>query len=754
MHELLSPAGDFLSLRQAVINGCDAVYVGGVKFGARKYAPNFTNEELIKAIRYCHLYNVKIYVTVNTIIYDNELKEALEYIEFLYKNEVDALIMQDIGLIKLVKEMYPNLEIHASTQLHNHNKQGLELLRDLKVKRVVLARELTIDEVNNLDVDIEKEVFIHGALCICYSGECLFSSILLNRSGNRGSCAGFCRLPYELYKNSELIKTEGKYLLSPKELNTSTYLDKILESNIASLKIEGRMKSPTYVGFVTRFYRRIIDNYHKYKKIIIDEEDVKKLMILYNRDFTEGYLFNKRKDDLMNIKTPNHQGLEIGTVIEVDKKKIKIKLTEELNQNDGIRFSENNNGGIVNFLYNDSGLLVKTSPKNSIIYLDNKYQITTKCKLLKTSDIKLTKEFENLQDLKIPINIKVTAKVERPLEIEMASGSVVVKKQSSIVERASNCPTTKEMIIKQSTKLGSTPFICNNIRLEADDNIFVSVKVLNDLRREVSNLLYQKLSSRPRLRRINKPLNKKYLSRKRPPSLNVLVNTEEQLKAVLSQKDKINRIYIKDENLYEKYKNISNIYLRLPRVIKIKKNYQNENLLVSELGGIKRYDSTNNIITDTYLNVTNHSMINYLLEHNVKTITLSLELTKDHIKDIVSNYDIVPDLEVILYTRVELMVMKHCILNYLIKTGNLCNLCKEDTYYLKDRNNAKYPLVHNNCLTTILHSEVTNNINDLKEYMDLNIPSYRLEFYDENKETVLNLISKCHETLQSKSRIS
>ncbi len=748
MHELLSPAGDFASLRQAVINGCDAVYVGGIKFGARKYAPNFTNEELIKAIHYCHLYNVKIYVTVNTLIYDNELTEALKYIEFLYKNEVDAIIMQDIGLIKLVREMFPDLEIHASTQLHNHTKEGLELLKDLQVKRAVLARELTIDEINNLDVDIEKEVFIHGALCICYSGQCLFSSILLNRSGNRGSCAGFCRLPYDLYKNNELIKTTGKYLLSPKELNTSSSLNKILESNIASLKIEGRMKSPTYVGFVTRFYRRIIDNYYKYKKIIIDNEDIKKLMILYNRDFTEGYLFHKNNNSLMNIQSPNHQGLEIGQVIEVDKKKIKIKLLEELNQNDGIRFSENNNGGIVNFLYNDKGLLVKTAPKNSIIYLDNKYGITTKCKFLKTSDIKLTKEFEDLQDIKIPINIKVIAKVNCPLEIEMIKDNIVVKKSSSIIEEASNSPTLKEMIIKQTTKLGNTPFICNNIKVITDDNIFIPVKTLNELRREVTELLIDKLSSRPKVRRINSVLNKKLPFTKKNFSLNVLVVNEEQLKTILKVKDKVNRIYVTEETLYEKYKNLSNIYLKLPRVIKNKKNYQNSNLLVSELGGIKRYNSTNNIITDTYLNVANHAMIDYLLEHDVKTVTLSLELTNQDIKDIIDNYQTPPDLEIILYTRVELMIMKHCMLNHLVKEEKTCNLCKENNYYLKDRNNAMYPLIHNNCLTTILNSETTNRLDSLKTYMNMNISSYRLEFFNEDRETILKLVSECYSVLQ------
>ena len=197
--ELLAPAGSFDTLKQAIHNGCDAVYLGGKKFGARKFASNFDEEEMVMAIEYCHLYGVKIYVTVNTLIYEDEIEEVLEYIKFLHMNHVDAVIMQDIGLITRVRERFPELEIHASTQLHTHNQKQVELLENLGVKRVVVAREMSIDEINKLDTKLEIEAFIHGALCVCYSGQCLFSSLLLNRSGNRGECAGICRLPFSLY---------------------------------------------------------------------------------------------------------------------------------------------------------------------------------------------------------------------------------------------------------------------------------------------------------------------------------------------------------------------------------------------------------------------------------------------------------------------------------------------------------------------------------------------------------------------------
>ena len=211
--ELLSPAGDFETLKQAIHNGCDAIYLGGKRFGARKFDSNFDSEEMVRAIKYCHLYGVKIYVTVNTVIYEDEVDDFIEYVAFLHKNGVDAVIMQDIGMISLIRKILPNLEIHVSTQAHTHNINQIKFLESLGVSRVVVAREMSLDEIKKLNTNLEIEAFIHGALCVCYSGQCLFSSFLLNRSGNRGECAGICRLPFTLLEDGKEVKTNGKYLL-------------------------------------------------------------------------------------------------------------------------------------------------------------------------------------------------------------------------------------------------------------------------------------------------------------------------------------------------------------------------------------------------------------------------------------------------------------------------------------------------------------------------------------------------------------
>ena len=388
--ELLSPAGNFESLKAAIHNGCDAVYISGQNYGARKFANNFTLEELKEAIDYAHLYDVKVYITINTLIYESEINNFLDYVKTIHKYGVDAVIMQDIGMIDLVHKIYPDLEIHASTQTHCHNQETINFLESLGVKRIVLARELSLNEINNIKTNLEKEVFIHGAICISYSGECLASSMILNRSGNRGECAGICRLPFELYENNKKVKTEGKYLLSAKELSSINNLKQILDSDIKSLKIEGRMKSPEYVGYVTKIYRKLIDLYYEDKEMIITEDELKKLYLLYNREFTKGFINNEDKKDIVNIKNPNHQGIPLGQVLSINKK-IKIKLEEELTQNDGIRFS-NNKGMMVNFIYNDKGLLIKEAKKGEIIYLDNKINLNECGKVSKTSSIKLEEE--------------------------------------------------------------------------------------------------------------------------------------------------------------------------------------------------------------------------------------------------------------------------------------------------------------------------------------------------------------------------
>ncbi len=718
MKELLSPAGNIQCLKAAINNGADAVYLGGKTFGARAFAGNFTNEELKEATRYAHLYNVKIYITVNTIIYNNEVNDFIEYIKYLYQIGVDALIMQDIGMISLVRQTFPNLQIHASTQLHNHNSEGIKALKDLGVTKVVLDREMTLEQIENINVDIEKEVFIHGALCNSYSGCCLFSSLNGGRSGNRGQCTQPCRLPYKLIKNGKYISNEDKYLLSTKELNTIHNFDKLMNSDIISFKIEGRMKSPSYVGYITRIYRKLIDN-----KEVITKEEENNLKILFNRNFTNGYLF---KDKVMNISSSNHQGLEIGKVIDITPKKIKIKLSDNLYQEDGLRFQQSNKGMIANFIYNEKNLLINKASKGSIIYLDNKINLKEKDILVKTSSPYLDKEILSTSIKKIPVDIEVTLENNYLIIIFKDNNNNIVKDKIK-VDTPIKRNTTSEEVKEKLTKLGNTPFICNNINININKDIFVNMKDLNNIRRELCNKLIKERTSIKR----NIIINKYNLNYQKDTNYNIevslLARTKDQVQAALDMN--IDRIYV-DSGLYQEYKDNNKVYLRLPRVVN-NYNYDSNNILATELGAIYKYKNTN-LISDYYLNVVNNYSIKYLLDKGVKRVTLSPEINYNYLDDY-----ILDKVEIIIYGTIENMLTKSCP----IKELNICPCKEEDIYYLEDINKNRYRVLHNNCLTHIMHHKKINYLDNINYYKNLGIRSYRLELLDETYNEVVELIN-------------
>lgn len=715
--ELLSPAGSMEALKAAIHNGADAIYLGGKKFGARAFAQNFNEDELIEAINYAHIYNVKIYITVNTIIYEDEFIEALNFIEFLYKHNVDAVIMQDLGLINEAHKKFPDLVIHASTQCHNHNKENIEFLKKIGVKRIILDREMSLEEIKNLNIDIEKEIFIHGALCISYSGCCLMSYLNGGRSGNRGECTGCCRLPYKLIEDNKEVKTDGDYLLSTKELNTSKKINEILDSDIISLKIEGRMKSPEYVGFITNYYRKLIDGKP------INKSDEKKLKLLFNRDFTEGYLFHNEGKNIMNIKTSNHQGIEIGKIIETSKKYLKIKLTEDLNQEDGIRF-ENNKGMIINKLYNNKMLLTSNVKANLVAYIENKCNIKEKGNIRKTTDIKLLKELKNYEQKKINISFKIKAKINEPLEISINENKINITKKGNIVQKSLTSETTEETIKKQLSKLGNTPFKMQNITINKDNNIFISISELNNIRRIlIEKLISKKTETKEKI--INKIVDKKINYKDNNQTINIFVNNENQLKAALEEN--VNNIYTSNILLHKKY---PNTFFKLPRVILNRNEIKKDNLLITEIGSIC-YTKENNVFSDYELNIINNQALQLLHQNGVKQITISPEINdKINLIDNKNN-----NIEIIVYGWIEAMVMKYCPIKTLT---NNCN-CKNNNYYLK-QNNRLFPIIQNNCLTTILNYKPLNNIDKIKYYKNLGIKHFRIDLYNETYEETIKII--------------
>ena len=718
-HELLVPAGDMECLYQAVANGADAVYLGCKSFGARKFARNFDNEEIVKAIKYAHLYGVKIYVTMNTLVKDDEVDSFLNQVEFLHKNNVDAIIVQDFGMICLLREVFPNLEIHASTQANTSSKETAKLFYDLGVKRVVFSREMSLDEINEVDVPVEKEVFIHGALCICYSGCCLMSSMLGTRSGNRGECAGSCRLPYSLEVNGQIVASD-KYLLSTKELNSSTKMNELLKSDIASFKIEGRMKSPEYVGFITRYYRSLIDG-----KNINLEDETNKLKTIFNREFTEGNLFNTSASELMNSKTSNHIGLEIGKVIDITPSKIKIKLSKPLNQQDAIRFLNSKKGFIVNYLYDEKDNLINSA--ESICYVDNKINLTEKDIVCKTQDYKLNSELKNIPQRKVEVGFEVQAKVDEPLSITIYDQENKISLTGANVQKSINAPVTKERIIEQLEKLGNTPFVCNQCIVESDSEIFISIKELNELRRALIEKLIEKRENKEISFQKN-IVNFEEVPRYEKFGITALVKTEEQLNKCLDKK--ISRIYVTNKSLYDKYKNITNIYLKLPRCSRNPKKFEVENNLISDY---YEYQKDKNYIADYTMNVSNIYTIYYLSKYNLSYITPSVELTESELKNMIRKYNdkfkALPNIEIFAYGKVENMLIK----------GNILQLDNYSDVKLIDFKNRKFPVFYDGESTHILNYE--NKVIEDKEILELS-SSIRLQFFDESEEVVEQIVNK------------
>lgn len=713
--ELLSPAGDMESLLEAIHNGADAVYLAMKSFGARKFAKNFSKEEIIEAIKLCHLYGVRIYVTMNTLVKESEVEDFLEQVKYLHINGVDAIIMQDFGMISLVRKMYPNLEIHASTQANNSSLDTIKMFYEMGVKRVVVSRELTLEEIKQINFPIEIETFIHGALCICYSGNCLMSSMIGTRSGNRGECAGSCRLKYALKDNDKTSPYE--YLLSTKELNTSTKFSSLLNSNITSFKIEGRMKSAEYVGFITKFYRNIFDN-----KNINLKEKTEKLKVLFNRKFTEGNLF--KTDNLMNTKSPNHIGIEIGKVLEVTNKYIKIKLTKELNQEDGIRFNESSSGMIVNFLYDKNMKLTNSVKANDIAYIDNKVDLKRKDTIYKTIDKKLVDSLKKYDLKKIPVKYKVIAKCGSNLFIKISDGENEIIKEGSPVEKSKTSPITKERIEIQLKKLGNTPFITNNINIEMDNDIFISIGEINEIRRYLTNSLID-IRSNYKKDVIEEKVDFKNIEVKKESGMVATCYKETQLLKCLSMG--FIRIYVKDINLYEKYKNHKEVYYYVERnTFNISNNLVEKNLVSEYL--IPKKD---NLIGNYFLNIYNSYSAYYLLEKGFKNICLSVELDSNEqieiIKALKDKFKIDINPEILVYGRCENMIIK----------GNILNITNDKyRYSLLDLRKREFKVYFENNKTYILDSK-TQSVN-------IKSPSVikRFDFYDEDDKTIEKIVNE------------
>lgn len=706
--ELLAPAGDFSCLKAAIEAGCDAVYIGGKLFGARAFSSNFTDDEIIKAINYAHLFGVKVYVTTNTLIYDKEVERFLEYISFLHKNNVDAVIIQDLGMLDLVRQTFPNLEVHASTQMHIHNLDGASFMEKLGVKRVVLARETSISKIKEIKekTNIDIEIFIHGALCVSYSGQCLMSSLIGNRSGNRGTCAGSCRQSYSIVDENNNIILNNKYPLSMKDLCSLENLKTLLDIGVTSLKIEGRMKSSSYVYTVVKLYRLAIDSYYKNNNIYIDEKELYNLNKIFNREFTKGFLFDEENNKVINMKRPNHQGVEIGKVINYKNNVAMIKLNDEININDGLRIVGKKDIGVnVNNFYINSKL-VKTAKKGDIITIKVNDKVEKDDKVLLTLDSKLNEEINNIissNQRKVLVKAKFIAKEDKQITFELTDfiNKVVVISENKVT-KALNKPITKEEIKEKLNKIKDTVYKYESLDIEIDDNIFIPLNIINDLKRKAFEELNNKRLYKIPYKRCEYKRNVKSYPKEK--LLNILILKDENIDSLKKKYD-----YIYSSN------NIDNTILLLPRVIdKYKENY-NKDVLVGDIGYFNKHKGC---ITDTSFNVVNSYTVAFLHSLGAERVTLSYELTKKQIEILINAYEerykAHPNLELVVEGYEEVMISKFSLNKYF----------NNDKLYLKDKFNNLYKIKEKDNLMIIYNYKKRKDFN--LSYYDIGINSLRI----------------------------
>ncbi len=697
--EILSPVGSMASLYAAIEGGCDAVYLAGKLFGARAFADNFSNEELIFAINYAHKYGVKVYVTTNTLVYDSEIPAFMRYIEFLYTNNVDAIIIQDIGMFDLVHKTFPDLEIHISTQMHIHNQEGVELVKSLGASRVVLARETPIDLVKKIRniPNIELEIFVHGALCISYSGQCLMSSLIGGRSGNRGTCAQCCRQPYELFCNDIKISKDN-YLLSTRDLCTIEHIGELIEAGVDSLKIEGRMKRPEYVYLVTKLYRKAVDSYIETGKVSVTEEEINDLKKIFNRNYTKGFLFNTSNDKFMNTFRPNHMGVKVGNVICVDKNRVKIRLLDNLNLNDGIRFVKNG--------YEDVGMNVQqmfqnnnkvtSAKKNETITLLVKDAVQVNSEVLKTTDYNQLKELDKIiqeQNRKVNVDVSLKAHLGSPLEMTVSDGKHTVTNYSEyIVDKAMKNPTSYDDIKDHVFRTGNTIYNINIFDLDYDDNIFIPIKTLNDLRRDSLEKLEELRIDKPKI--IEKQQYNIDLPDFEHTEWKILyLSTYEDYH--ISMGSHYNEVIIPYNKSYDDYW----IRYNIPRV----QEYISErkgNVYVSDLGSVYKF-KLKDMASSYFMNVTNAYSVALLHSLGVRRVALSIEMNDYQIKSLINNYEETfgkhPNVEVVVDTLPESMIIKYDLFNGKYDSKN--------DYYLKDKFGNKFKVIRRDNFTVIFNHE-------------------------------------------------
>ena len=704
--ELLAPAGNMECLLAAFHAGADAVYLAGQAFGARAYAGNFTTEELVQALDYAHLHHKKLYLTLNTLIKEKEFDQIVPYLSPFYEAGLDGVIIQDLGLIPLLKKCFPLLELHGSTQMTVNSYRSARWLKEQGLCRVVPSRELSLEELIQIkeEAHIEVESFIHGALCYSYSGQCMFSSFLGGRSGNRGRCAGPCRLPYSLATNKDKKINTEQYPLSLKDLCSLPYIYDLMDAGIDSFKIEGRMKSPEYVAGVTAIYRKYMDAYisafgNRSKLPDISKKDMEALQKLYIRsNVQDGYLKRHNGKDMISIDSPSYSGSDEAYVQEIH----------------------------------------------------NRYCLPKK---------------------QIPVKGYLVLHTNEPAFLQIETGENVVVLTGDEVFAAQNRPLTQEDVLKQMNKTGNSDYFFDTLSIDIDDGVFMPLKSINELRRSALQELKNQMLleyKRQMLAVKNEIVSDYKLNRNsaNEKMMHVQVMSKEQYNAIISMLRKIKqqredvalkRIYLPFDVIYmdepfleqvlseEKDLGVE-IYFVLPRIFRVRSEVYADKIKkyllhvsgvlvrnMEELQWLQECNYSGVVVTDFTIYRWNRSALDYL-KNVSEEYTYPIELSMGEVCDLQER-----DGCYVVYGRVPMMVSANC------TKKTMQNCTKNENQFaisIRDRYNKVLPIYCNciHCYNEVYNAVPTSNHKDLKRLIKNGFHVFRLDFTNEDKQTVVDII--------------
>jgi putative protease len=794
--ELLSPAGDWECLRAAVANGANAIYFGLERFNARMRADNFRTEELPEIMGYLRRYGVRGFVTFNTLIFTNELREAEQLLIQLAEAAVDAIIVQDPGLALLASEVAPQLELHASTQMTITSPEGLELARELGITRAVLARELSLRELKRFPTDeFPVEVFVHGALCVAYSGQCLTSESLGQRSANRGECAQACRLPYQLLVDGRPKDLGDKrFLLSPQDLAGIEEIPELIRLGVASFKIEGRLKSPEYVAAVTRVYREAIDraiaSVESQNEIgRTPEDDLYSLEMTFSRGLFPGWLHGVNHQRLVDGRCGKKRGAFIGLIRKIGKDFVELDPEVEVKPGDGVVFdagddTEHEQGGRVYEVR-----FRRLHFRNGQIDFQ---RVKVGDRLWKTDDPALNRQLRQTfardpEPARTPVDMEVSGRIGEPLRLRVVFGGHAFEASSELdLSPARTSVLSRAVLREQLSRLGETRYVLRNLEIKIEDDVFIPIGSINRLRREAIARLdaavgvYPKAQGKPpgisslpsitkpapALNRVARQSSKSALShllfeaqtsRHSVPELITLCRTFDQIEVALEEG--IETIYVdfEDVRLYQqavdRIGDRAHAFLATPRIQKsgeqgffrLIENAQPYGVLIRNLGSISFFrDKRFRLHGDFSLNVANPLTANFFTQRGLDQLTISYDLNITEVLSLL-RYEPANRFELTIHQHMPMFHMEHCVFAAFLSEGtdytNCGRPCDRHEVKLRDRVGSEHLVKADvGCRNTVFNSRAQSGAQYAQELLAAGLRQFRVEFLSEDRSKARHLI--------------